>query len=137
MKQFSYLFLTAMALGGVFAFAIQSTALVMQAPKGVPPLLANTPAQRAGSFLPSGLSSERSAHPSLREALPEFGSSVTLLLSEPVLVLSGPGPDSTSLPRGTSVQLLASNGDYLVIRHGSDTITVPRSAVVDGVRGRY
>jgi hypothetical protein len=56
----------------------------------------------------------------------------TLVLAEPVQIIRGPAYDGTQLPKGTAVQLLAAEGNFLRVRYNQSVITIPRSAVFLG-----
>ena len=56
-----------------------------------------------------------------------------LILNEPVVIIPGKDQPMTSLPRGTQVKLVSSNGLFLRVGHDQDVVTVPKSVVVAGV----
>ena len=58
--------------------------------------------------------------------------SVALLLREPVVVVRAGERTGFSLPIGTAVDLVKSEGRFLSVRHEQTVVTIPRSAVMSG-----
>jgi hypothetical protein len=56
-----------------------------------------------------------------------------LLLREPVIILRGGGVPGSSLPVGTAVRLVRNDGRFLRVQHEQNVITLPRTAVVEGI----
>jgi hypothetical protein len=56
-----------------------------------------------------------------------------LLLREPVVILNGGTANVSSLPSGTAVKLVHNDGRFLRVQHERNVITLPRTAVVEGI----
>ena len=56
-----------------------------------------------------------------------------LLLREPVVILNGGSANGSSLPSGTPVKLVHNDGRFLRVQHERNVITLPRTAVVEGI----
>jgi hypothetical protein len=74
---------------------------------------------------------ERPPVPAPRYSANTTGS--TVLLNQPVVIIPGKDEAMTSLPRGTQVKLVSSDGPFLRVGHDRDVVTVPKSVVVAGV----
>ncbi len=67
---------------------------------------------------------------------PHYASNVTgptVLLNEPVVIIPGRDQAMESLPRGTQVKLVSSDGPFLRVGHAQEVVTVPKSVIVAGV----
>lgn len=60
-------------------------------------------------------------------------SASTLLLNQPMAILHNEERLWTELPKGTPVQIVALDGDFVRVRHAHTIVTMPRSALVKGV----
>jgi hypothetical protein len=137
MKSFSIQFLSAIGAGALAALFLHATPSVIPRPLRVLMTKAAAPAARhhAQGRMIATVSPSAPAARALADARPaDFkNGDRTLLLNEPVDILNQNSATWTSLPRGTSVKLLASRGSLLQVRHGSDVVTLPSSTVVSGV----
>ena len=59
-----------------------------------------------------------------------------VLLAEPMVIIRGNEFSGVELRRGTRLDVIKDNGDYLEVRYGGKLITIPRSSIIQGVFGQ-
>lgn len=59
-----------------------------------------------------------------------------VLLAEPMVIIRGNEFSGVELRRGTRLDVIKDNGDYLEVRYGGKLITIPRSSIIKGVFGQ-